>query len=37
MHKLVKTFMKDHNNAVREQTMASLAELKGVFGTQITN
>ena len=33
MDKVVKTFMKDHYHAVREQTMLSLSELKGVFGS----
>lgn len=36
MDKVVKAFMKDHYHAVREQTMVSLSELKGVFGSERT-
>lgn len=34
LDKVVKTFVKDHYAAVREQTILSLCELKGVLGTQ---
>lgn len=34
LDKMVKTYTKDHYAAVREQTILSLCELKGVLGTQ---
>lgn len=34
MDKIVKSLVKDHYAAVREQTIASLCELKGILGTQ---
>jgi len=34
LDKIVKTFIKDHYAAVREQLIISLCELKGVLGSQ---
>ena len=37
MDKVVKTYIKDHYHAVREQTINSIAELKNVFGNERLN